>query len=83
MFSVVDEISSGIKTNTNLNAAYSTLTPYEVGTTDLAVLKVRANVAGAQDRSAATTNNVMCLSCHRAHASASSRCSGSSTGTSS
>ncbi len=62
-------ISSGIKTNTNVNAAYSSLTPFEVGSADFAILKTRANLAGAQDRSAATSNNAMCLSCHRAHAS--------------
>ena len=62
-------VSSGIRTNTDVNAAYSTLTPFEVGTVDFAVLKTRANLAGAQDRAAATTNNAMCLSCHRAHAS--------------
>ncbi len=35
-------VTSGIKTNTNVNAAYQTLTPFEVGTTDFAVLKTRA-----------------------------------------
>ncbi len=61
-------VSSGIMTNTDVNAAYSTLTPFEVGTTDFAVLKARSNLTGAFDRSANTTNNAMCLSCHRAHA---------------
>ncbi len=62
-------VSSGVMTNTNVNAAYQTLTPFEVGTADFTILTTRSNLAGAQDRSAATTNNAMCLSCHRAHAS--------------
>jgi hypothetical protein len=56
-------------TNTNVNAVYSTLTPFEVGTSDLTVLKARCALTGAVDRSAQAGNNVMCLSCHRAHAS--------------
>ena len=43
--------------------------PFEVGTGDYTVLKARAALTGAVDRSATTGNNVMCLSCHRAHAS--------------
>jgi hypothetical protein len=62
-------ITSGIMTNADVNAAYSTLTPFEVGTADYALLKPRANLTGAVNRSATTDNNVMCLSCHRAHAS--------------
>lgn len=62
-------VTSGRMTNTDVNAAYSTITPFEVGTTDFAVLKARSALSGAVDRSAAATNNVMCLSCHRAHAS--------------
>jgi hypothetical protein len=61
-------VTSGVMTNTSVNNAYSTLTPFEVGTNDFAVLKARAHLTGAVDRSAQTTNNVMCLSCHRAHA---------------
>ena len=66
-------VSSGIMTNTDVNAAYSTLTPFEIGSNDYDTaatgLKARAALSGAVDRSATTTNNVMCLSCHRAHAS--------------
>ena len=61
-------VTSGIMTNTDVNAAYSTLTPFEVGTNDFAVLKPRAALNGALDRSANTTNNVACVTCHRAHA---------------
>jgi hypothetical protein len=61
-------VTSGRMTNTDPNTAYSTITPFEVGTADFTILKPRANLAAA-DRSAATTSNVMCLSCHRAHAS--------------
>jgi hypothetical protein len=60
-------VTSGIMTNTDANMAYSTLTPFEVGTNDFSVLKPRANLV-ASDRSANTTNNVACVTCHRAHA---------------
>ncbi len=56
-------------TNVTVNAAYSSLVPFEVGSGDYTVLKPRSNLTGAVDRSATTGNNVMCLSCHRAHAS--------------
>ena len=62
-------VSSGIMTNATATAAYSSLVPFEVGTGDYTVLKPRAALSGAVDRSATTGNNVMCLSCHRAHAS--------------
>jgi hypothetical protein len=61
-------VTSGIMTNTDVNTAYSTLTPFEVGTNDFAVLKGRSGLTGAVDRSANTTNNVACVTCHRAHA---------------
>jgi hypothetical protein len=61
-------VSSGIMTNTIVNNAFSTLTPFEVGTNDYAVLKVRGALSGAVDRSATTGNNVACVSCHRVHA---------------
>jgi hypothetical protein len=63
-------VSSGIMTNTDVNAAYSSLTPFEVGSGDYAALKLRANQTGAVDRSAVGgTSNVACVSCHRVHAS--------------
>ena len=61
-------VTSGVNTNTDPNAAYSTLTPFEIGSADYTVLKPRANLTGAVDRSANTTANVACVSCHRAHA---------------
>lgn len=63
-------VTSGVFTNATANDAYSTLGAFEVGTNDFAALKARAHQTGAVDRSATTGNNVMCLSCHRAHASA-------------
>jgi len=62
-------VTSGIMTNVTVNAAYSSLVPFEVGSADYTVLKARAALTGAVDRSAGPTNNVACLSCHRAHAS--------------
>jgi cytochrome c553 len=55
-------VSSGIMTGT---VGYSAIVPYELGTADYTALKafVAAPVA------ATTSNNVACLSCHRAHAS--------------
>lgn len=61
-------VTSGVMTNTDVNAAYSTLAAYEVGTNDFSVLKPLAALTGAVDRSADAANNAMCLSCHRAHA---------------
>jgi predicted CXXCH cytochrome family protein len=61
-------VSSGI-VDTALTSNYTSLVPFEQGTSvTLATLRAQANagtsiVAGA-------TSNVMCLSCHRAHASA-------------
>jgi hypothetical protein len=62
-------VRSGIMTNTDVNAAYSSLAPFEVGTNDYSVLKARAHQTGAVNRSASTSNNVACVSCHRVHAS--------------
>jgi hypothetical protein len=61
-------VTSGVMTNITPNNAYSTLTPFEVGTIDYAVLKARGGLSGAVDRTANTTNNVACVTCHRAHA---------------
>jgi predicted CXXCH cytochrome family protein len=53
--------------------SYASLVPFEEGTTDIATLKSHVNTAGAGTGSTqgpVTGNeNVMCLSCHRAHAS--------------
>lgn len=63
-------VSSGIMTNTDPVKAYSTLAPFELGSNDYATLKPLAINTDTADQSAKTTSNVMCLSCHRAHASA-------------
>jgi hypothetical protein len=67
-------VSSGIMTNTNTAKAFSTLAPFENGTRDYAALKSQATTSsgvGATNHEAASTNSqVMCLSCHRSHATA-------------
>jgi predicted CXXCH cytochrome family protein len=66
-------VSSGIMTNTTSAAAFSTLAPFQVNSTDRSVLKPMAVTSTAYNNqnmpAAATTDSVMCLSCHRAHAS--------------
>jgi hypothetical protein len=60
--------SSGIMTGTG--AGYSSLAPFETGATMLAA-DMSALIAFQQNPTAPTTsNNVLCLSCHRAHATA-------------
>jgi hypothetical protein len=54
---------SGVQT-----ASYTSLVPYEMGTTSLATLQAVTGTAGPVS-TAGGTENVMCLSCHRAHAS--------------
>jgi hypothetical protein len=51
--------------------SYSSLVPYEMGTNDYAVLKAAANSNGSNlsGPGSGDSPNVMCLSCHRAHAS--------------
>jgi len=67
-------LSSGKVTNANAIVAYSTLAPFELGKTsslsDVQLLKTLAVNTDTVDMRATTTGNVMCLSCHRAHASA-------------
>jgi hypothetical protein len=48
-------------------AAYTSLAPFEIGTTDYTAMK--AFVTSGPTNGAEATNNVNCLSCHRAHAS--------------
>lgn len=74
-------VRSGIMTNTDPNKTYSTLAPFELGTGDYAAMmplaknneNFNSNRPGNNynniNPSASTINNVMCLSCHRAHAS--------------
>jgi hypothetical protein len=62
-------VSSGIMTNTG--NAFSTLAPFATDTADrtTAVTGLKA-VAGTAVRTATVGDNVTCLSCHRAHATA-------------
>jgi len=66
-------VKSGIMTNVTPAAAFSTLAPFEIGSNDYTVLKPIARTAAGYTAqympAAATTNNVACISCHRAHAS--------------
>jgi hypothetical protein len=56
----------------NVSNSYTSMVPFEMGTNDYVVLKKSANSDGS-DRSGPEPGrgsaNVMCLSCHRAHAS--------------
>ncbi len=49
--------------------SYSSMVPFEMGTADYARLKGTAASSGGQTAGPDTSANVMCLSCHRAHAS--------------
>ncbi|WP_226373933.1 cytochrome C [Citrifermentans bemidjiense] len=60
-------LSSG-NLNGSAGTAYSSLVPFEMGTDDYAVLKATANSNGSNRSGATMDANVMCLSCHRAHA---------------
>jgi hypothetical protein len=66
-------VSSGIMTNVTANKAFSTLAPFATDTDDRTVMKPQAvtGTGGASNHLSATAaDNVMCLSCHRAHATA-------------
>jgi hypothetical protein len=49
-------------------ASYSTLTPFEEGTTDVAALKTLQATTNVKTGPVAGQANVSCMSCHRAHA---------------
>jgi len=53
-----------------VGTAYTSLVPFEEGTTDRAALTTHAVFDGSQKGGADTNSVVMCLTCHRAHASA-------------
>jgi len=56
--------------NNSPSSAYNSLVPYEMGTKDYSVLKAVADSSGSNRSGPQGGNaNVMCLSCHRAHAS--------------
>jgi hypothetical protein len=61
-------VGSGNMTG-NASTAYTSLVPFEIGTKDYSVLKQMAQSNGPGSPGADTKANVMCLSCHRAHAS--------------
>jgi len=66
-------VTSGIMTNTNTAKAFSTLAPFATDTQDRTVMKPQAvtGTGGNSNHAAATaSDNVMCLSCHRAHTTA-------------
>lgn len=49
--------------------SYSSLVPFEMGTRDYTVLKAAADNKGVSTSGPQSGSNVMCLTCHRAHAS--------------
>lgn len=52
----------------DVSTAYSSLIPFEEGTTDRADLVLNAVIDGSKTQGADSNSNVMCLTCHRAHA---------------
>jgi hypothetical protein len=60
-------LGSGITGGAPATAKYNRLVPTEEGGTDVATLETHA--ASTANTLVSTSNNVMCLSCHRAHAS--------------
>ena len=61
-------VASGNLTG-NPSTSYTSMVPFEMGTADYALLKGTAASTGGQTAGPGTSSNVMCLSCHRAHAS--------------
>ena len=62
-------VKSGDLTNTDNTKSFSSLVPFEEGTTDYTALKAHAKNDDSYLAGPDTTANVNCLSCHRAHAS--------------
>jgi len=60
-------VASGNLTG-NSSTSYNSMVPFEVGTADYTLLKGTATTGG-QTAGPGASSNVMCLSCHRAHAS--------------
>ena len=60
-------VASGNLTG-NPSTSYSSMVPFEMGTADYGLLKGTASTGG-QTAGPGASSNVMCLSCHRAHAS--------------
>jgi hypothetical protein len=61
-------VASGNLTG-NSATSYSSMVPFEMGTSDYALLKGVARTSGTPSAGPGTSSAVMCLSCHRAHAS--------------
>jgi hypothetical protein len=61
-------IASG-NLNGNAASSYTSLVPFEMGTNDYNKLKMTANSTGVDKSGPTLESNVMCLTCHRAHAS--------------
>lgn len=56
--------------NGRAGASYTSLVPFEEGTDDRRILAQHANNDGSYTKGPDQNSNVMCLTCHRAHASA-------------
>jgi hypothetical protein len=54
----------------NSSTSYTTLVPFEMGTSDYLLMKRTARSDGSMTAGPDTGSNVTCLTCHRAHASA-------------
>ncbi len=63
-------VSSGIMDSSKASQSYLSLVPFAEKTGDFSVLKSHAKNDDSQLGGPASTDQVMCLSCHRAHASA-------------
>jgi len=55
--------------NGRFDTAYTSLIPFEEGTDSLSLLIQHAQTNGSYTKGAESGSNVMCLTCHRAHAS--------------
>jgi predicted CXXCH cytochrome family protein len=62
-------IASG-NTSGNSSTSYTTMVPFEMGTSDYLLMKRTARSDGSMTAGPDTGSNVTCLTCHRAHASA-------------
>ncbi len=54
----------------NAGSSYTSLVPFEEGISDAYVLSSHANINGHFKKGPDLNSNIMCLTCHRAHASA-------------
>ncbi len=61
-------VKSGVATGDS-GSSYTSLVPFEEGTGDPSVLSSHADISGHFKKGPDLNSNIMCLSCHRAHAS--------------